>query len=486
MNKIDQSAAQARTDQTAAPRLRSARTSALRHASCLALSLLAFGCGEADKADSTNPAGGNSAGNGGGQTTGNANGTANGNASAGNGATAGQPGNNGGNGSPDDDDAGAGNNGGSNGGTAGGTTGGTATPIPPNCMAYELKGLKYSPGGDVLPNTCKPFDTLTNNPWAIRCIDADPTYKTGLEGDEYCILPPDPAKGFQIRVGPTDYAKPEAKYVLKPGAETNDNFPATSGNETEVYYFYRQYRMRPGSHHLIVSKAGGASSPFGDGSRLGGSQNLAKDNPELANVPEENKDVGVALPAKTPLSVNLHYINTTDKDLVQEAWINFWYKPEAEVKEKAIEMFAMGGLAMNIQPGEHVVLGENGKFSCEVTTAGRVLSLYGHRHANTLRFSAWRKRGGVRELVYEDYDWHDPLVLEYNSTTTNQGANPQTMSGGGHSGVLDLQPGDALEWECEVDNQSGVPLRFVNETLTGEMCILIGDTIGQKIGCSFQ
>jgi hypothetical protein len=465
----------AQNGQAAAPR--SGVT--LGRASCLALSLLAFGCGETDKpGSSSDPSGGNTAGTGGGQ--------ANGGANSGN--TAGEPGNGGtsGNNGSVEDDAGAGSNG-ANGGTTGGSNG-TATPIPPNCMAYELKGLKYSPGGDVLPNTCKPFDTLTNNPWAIRCIDADPNYKTGLEGDEYCILPPDPAEGFQVRVGPSDYANPEAKYVLKPGDETNDNFPAISGNESDVYYFYRQYRMRPGSHHLIVSKAGGLGSGvgFGDGARLGGSQNLAKDNPELANVPEENKVVGALLAAKTELSVNLHYINTTEKDLVQEAWINFWYKPEAEVKEKAVEMFAMGGLAMNIQPGEHVVLGENGKFSCAVTTAGRVLSLYGHRHANTLRFSAWRKRGGVRELVYEDYDWHDPLVLEYNSTTTNQPANPQTMSGGGHTGVLDLQPGDALEWECEVDNQSGVPLRFVNETLTGEMCILIGDTIGPKIGCTFQ
>jgi hypothetical protein len=483
VNKIDQRVSGTRTDQTAA-----AQSSAkLRRASCLALSLLAFACGDTTKQDTSgDPSGGSSPGTNNGQANGSAS-AGNSAGTAGNGSSAGDPGNGTNSNGSSDDDGGAGTTGAgtNNGGTSGGTTG-TATPIPPTCMAYELKGLKYSPGGDVLPNTCKPFDTLTNNPWAIRCIDADPSYKTGLEGDEYCILPPDPAKGFQVHIGPSDYAKPEAKYVLKPGDETNDNFPAMSGNESDVYYFYRQYRMRPGSHHLIVSKAGGTSSPFGDGSRLGGSQNLAKDNPELANVPEENKDVGALLPAKTALSVNLHYINTTTKDLVQEAWINFWYKPEAEVKEKSVEMFAMGGLAMNIQPGEHVVLGENGKFSCQVTTAGRVLSLYGHRHASTLRFSAWRKRNGVRELVYEDYDWHDPLVLEYNSTTTNQPHNPQTMSGGGHSGVLDLQPGDALEWECEVDNQTGVPLRFVNETLTGEMCILIGDTVGPKVGCTFQ
>ncbi len=366
---------------------------------------------------------------------------------------------------------------------------GSDLPIPEDCIAYELKGLKYSPGGNVLPNMCKPFDTLTNNASAIRCIDADPTYKTGVAGDEYCILPPPPDKGFQIRIGPSDYAKPAAKYVLQPGEESNDYFPAASGNDKDVFFFNRQYRMRPGSHHLIVSKASGATGGldvgFDAGPRLGGSQNPAKDNPELLAIPAENVGLGVALAARTDLTVNLHYINTGETPVVKEAWINFWYKEESQVKEHALEMFAAGGIAMNIAPGEHVVLGANGRYSCVVDKPGRVLSLYGHRHASTLRFSAWRKRDGKRELIYEDYDWHDPLVLEYNSVTKNPAPDLKANAGGGFSGILDLKPGDALEWECEVDNQSGGYLRFVNEALTGEMCILIGDTVGQKVSCSF-
>lgn len=477
MNKIDQRLAHAEASGTL-----SARTHVLRQVSWLALALLALGCGESGKEDnSADPAGGNNAGTGANQGNGN---------SAGNGANAGDTGDNGSGSNGASADGGV-DNGGGTGETNGGTTGGTATPIPPNCMSYELVGLKYSPGGDVLPNKCKPFDTVTNNPHAIRCVDADPNYKTGFVGDEYCILPPAPENGFQVHIGPSDYANPEADYVLKPGEETDEDFPATSGNDQDVHYFYRQYRMRPGSHHLILSVSdeedqGGIGGGFGIGKQLGVVQNPALDAPRLEDVPQENLNIGMPLTAHTPLSVNLHYINTTDKDIIQEAWVNVWYKPLAEIKEQVSQVFAVGGVRMNIQPGEHVVLGESGKYSCVINTPGRILNLYGHRHASTLRFTAWRKRNGERELIYEDYGWEHPLVLEYNSTTENQAHNPQTMAGGGHSGILDLQVGDALEWECEVDNQSGVPLRFVNEALTGEMCIVLGEVVGDRIGCTFE
>jgi hypothetical protein len=109
--------------------------------------------------------------------------------------------------------------------------------------------------------------------------------------------------------------------------------------------------------------------------------------------------------------------------------------------------------------------------------------MYGHRHANTVRFSAWRTRNGQSELIYEDYDWQHPLVLEYNTITQNQPPNLETQRGGGVTGILDLLPGDTLDWECEVKNQTNKVLRFTNEVFDGEMCILIGDTVGPTISC---
>lgn len=300
---------------------------------------------------------------------------------------------------------------------------------------------------------------------------------TGWAGDEYCILPPPPDKGFQVHIGPEDYSNPDPKYVLQPGEETNLNFPAVSGNTDDVYYYYRQYRLRPGTHHAIVNATGGGF----EGRRLGGSQNLAKDVPHLNRVPPENQGVGMQLGARTPLSVNLHYMNSTDKPIIQEAWINFWYKDETEVTEPAQEMFANGGVGMAIQPGEHTVLGP---YACPITTPGRLLSMYGHYHANSVRFSAWRVRNGQREKIYEAYDWHDPPVLEFNSVVENSPPEPDTLRYGGWNGPLDLQVGDSLEWACEVRNETDNVLRFANELYTGEMCILIGDAVGPSVRCT--
>ena len=105
--------------------------------------------------------------------------------------------------------------------------------------------------------------------------------KWKFEGDEFCILPPPADQGFQLHVGPTDYDDPAqiAKYTIMPGGEDNQLIPVTSGNKTDVYYFKRQYRMRPGSHHLILTE-GSTTNPFAGGKRIGGIQNTARYNPQ--------------------------------------------------------------------------------------------------------------------------------------------------------------------------------------------------------------
>jgi hypothetical protein len=293
--------------------------------------------------------------------------------------------------------------------------------------------------------------------------------KTQWAGDQYCILPPPPDKGFQIHIGPTNYDNPESQYLMQPGEETVENFPVTSGNTSDVYYYFRQYRMRPGSHHLIVY------SGSGGGKRLGGSQNMAKDNPEGGVIAPENQGVGMPLAANTPLTINLHYINSTNHPIIKEAWVNFWYRDPSAVTEPANEVFSP--TPMNVAPGQHVVI----HGSCPVSGSGHALNLYGHRHANNLRFSIWRERGSQKDLVYEDYDWEHPLVLEYSSLLTNTPAIPASSVGGGWSGILDLQDGDNLSFECEIRNMTDKTFVGKNEAKTDEMCIMVGDTVGATV-----
>lgn len=294
-------------------------------------------------------------------------------------------------------------------------------------------------------------------------------------GDEYCILPPPADEGFQLRVGPSNYDNPERQYLVGPGEELTENISAVSGNTTDVYYYWRQYRMRPGSHHMILSRVSGG---IGGGGRMGGAQTPAKDSPTGGVIPPENAGVGMQLGARTPLSFSLHYFNFTDQPILKDVWVNVWYRDASEVTEPASEMFSMLSMpTANITPGRHAVISG----SCDVTGTGRILTVYGHRHANNLRFGVWHERGGMRTLLMEDYDWHEPATLEFSSVITNSPPNPAAKIAGGFNGVVNVQTGDSLYFECEVINMTNSTFRGANEAMDDEMCIMIGDVVGARV-----
>jgi len=343
--------------------------------------------------------------------------------------------------------------------------------LPVTTPASAMAGAAAPP-----PTTMPPVTEPAAPPADPPAVPTEPALamdECGLDtqwgGDEYCILPPPKDQGFQLHIGPADYDNPDPKYVMEPGQEVTENWDEVTGNDQSVYYYWRQYRMRPGSHHLIVSSAG-----LG-GRRLGGTQNSAKDNPDRGVIAPENQGVGMQLAANTPISMSLHYLNFTDKPIIKEVWVNFWYRDPSEVTEAAKEMFSMA--PMGISPGQHVLV----HGTCPISGAGRVLTLYGHVHANNHRFTAWRTRGAQQQPVYEMYDWEHPLVLEYSSIVDNAAADPVGKIGGGWNGILDLQAGDSLEFECDITNDTNQTFVGRNEALNDEMCILIGDTVGTTV-----
>jgi len=291
--------------------------------------------------------------------------------------------------------------------------------------------------------------------------------KTKYTGDEYCILPPPPDKGFQLHIGPSNYDNPEAKYVLQPGEENVVNMSAVSGNDKDVFYYYRQYRMRPGSHHVIISV---------DGRRIGGIQNLARDEPDNGIIPPEDQGVGLELKARTNMQVNLHYYNFGDKPSIREIWVNYWYKEPGAVKERTHPIYSMTGVTAAVAHS-HVVVGA----TCPVTGNGRALNLYGHRHLNNVRFSVWRTSGGKRDLVFDDYDSEHPGFMAYNSLAMNPAPNPMAKSLGGLSGILELKQGDVLDFDCEIINNTDKNFFGANEAEDDEMCIMIGDSVGAQV-----
>jgi hypothetical protein len=295
---------------------------------------------------------------------------------------------------------------------------------------------------------------------------------TGYPGDELCILPPPPALGFQIHIGPSDYAQPAPEYRLLPQQEVTTDHAAVSGNTEPAFYYYRQFRMRPGTHHNIVATA---DMEHDFGRRIAITNRAHEDNPEGGVLPPENQGVGVPIGPRTPLLVNLHSINTTDRPLLREVWVNFWYRDPSRVTEKVEQLAQAGDALFAIAPHADTMLGP---FQCQATGAGRILWFYGHRHANNVRFSAWRLRGDQRLLIYEAYNWEDPMLLEFSSIKTNPTSDRARGVEGGYSGILDLAPGDRLEWECHVINRTDQVLRFTNQNFLGEMCIMDAEVVG--------
>lgn len=315
-------------------------------------------------------------------------------------------------------------------------------------------------------------------PYSMDECDID----TGYPGDEFCILPPPVGEGFQLHIGPADYANPDPMFVLEPDAEATDNFPAVSGNDSNIHFLFRQFRMRPGAHHMIATSGGSVIAGDPGGRRIA-TANASQDNPVGGIIAPENQGVGIPLAPHSNINVSLHSINTSGQTLIREIWVNFWYRDSALVTEEAQQLFATGDVGFAVGPGEDVILGP---YSCDIQAAGRMLWFYGHRHANNKRFSAWRVRGGQRELFYEGLHWEETLLLEYTSLITNPTPNREMGIEGGWSGVLDLQPGDKLEWECHVVNEQEVTLRFTNNTYTGEMCIMDAELVGTNCTSGFM
>jgi hypothetical protein len=130
---------------------------------------------------------------------------------------------------------------------------------------------------------------------------------------------------------------------------------------------------------------------------------------------------------------------------------------------------------MSVPAGAHV----QRHYACASAGATRIISLYGHYHAHGIHFSAWVERAaGERVTVYDSFGWEDIPVYQYDTITTNPQARVADRLDGALSGMLSLAAGDALHFQCDIDNDSDRALRFADEAITGEMCILFGSYTG--------
>jgi hypothetical protein len=409
---------------------------------------------------------------------------------------------------------------------SGGSDGASGGGAPPgNCQGFSFENLVYSPGGEVLPNTCEPFHPTTNNPYAVRCVDAWPWYETQYPGDNFCILPPPPDKGIQYGVHPqgmawfeqvsqgdmSGYQNPHDDFVMQDGMEEEGNYYTLAGNPQEMN-FYRSYpRMRGGSHHMIVSTNDGTATPhtwglgspdglFG-GTGLPGAQRPDENTPKSLIKPTEDDGLYSILPAMAGVTFNMHHFNATGMPILKEAWTNLWWEDNATVRVygisgfDAVEQFT----TLSIPPGTSQDI--HYSWNLSETMSIRLLTLFGHRHAWTTNLSAWvEKPNGDTEILYQSYDWFDEPTYRYDSMTMNPVPAPQARTDGAASGIRMLggmPGGEKLHFNCHIENtderaqalgpraeppsQSNRTLRFANQAFTAEMCILFGSTAAVRL-----
>jgi hypothetical protein len=304
---------------------------------------------------------------------------------------------------------------------------------------------------------------------------------TGFAGDDLCIVPPDPSIGFQLHYGPKNYDDPAevAKYVLMPGQEVTDCVFMTTPNETDVFHNEYHGRMRPGSHHLLVYTQSMAKPPSDgpadcnqgtDSRNILGAQTPKIDIAPRPDGPPENVGLAQSLPASQQAMFQMHFINMGDKPILREGWANVVYVDKSKVKQQADPIFFLAGISAAAAPKQTTV----NKGKAVAMTDLRLIQATGHYHAHTVRFSAWKTIGGVRELLFEDYNWHEPTMVAFDSVTKNPAPDADAKVPGGYSGDVDLKAGDMIDWECEIVNDSDKPLRFGNEVYTAEMCNMFG------------
>ncbi len=410
-------------------------------------------------------------------------------------------------------------------GATGGTTGGMGGAagdgmMPGDCEGFPMEGLVYSPGGDVLPNTCMPFHPTTNNPYAVRCVDAWPWYETGFPGDNFCILPPPPDKGLQYGVHPQgldwfaqvstgdmsgyERANISDDFIMQPADEGEFNY-ATSASNTEPQNYYRHSaRMRSGSHHMIVAniESSQALETWGPGAPVGlnagtdglpGAQRPDENTPKSLEKPAEDAGYYAIFSSGKTIIFDMHHFNATDAEILKEAWTNIWFEDDAT---KLVS--GLNGLDLTqtfflaVQPNTTVDL----HYSFNVTEPVRIVTLFGHRHAWTTNFSAWVVDGSETEILYQSFDWYDEPTYRYDSLTENPVPDHSLLSDGAATGIRVLQPGQVLHYNCRIQYtaergvkvdapvtpmQNGT-LGFANEAFTAEMCILFGSTAEGTLG----
>jgi len=352
--------------------------------------------------------------------------------------------------------------------------------------------MESPPEEPAAPGTAQPVAGATapevpavQPPLAAGCVS------TGFPGDEFCLAQPSPEEGIQIHIGPSSYDDPAelTLWALAPGLEVEDCWSFHTPNATEFAYAAWESAARPGLHHAhqgmyAAEVADGQFEPCLDDFDDGSGQFLVATLPSAARtriprfVPApENAGVARLVPAASPAQACLHHFNFTDVPLLRELWMNL-YVPAQTPTEYERPLRAAGGMEWSLPPDSELRV----TFACPIESSGRLLSLSGRTTASTLSLSARLRRGSSGDLVplIQLIGWDAYDAFAFDSIRRNEPI--REGASGAYTGMLQLEAGDTLEWDCHVFNQTGGTLTH-DDHLDGAVCDLLGSTVGTDVLC---
>ena len=253
-------------------------------------------------ADTTDPGRGYNPGNGSGN-----NNPGTGGSGQQSGATAGSGGSSAGSGNSGGSGGSGISTGGSGGSTAGSGTGGSGTGG--TSVAGGTGGTGTAGAGG--SGTAGTGGTMTIGGIAIPATD---------------LAPPDPADGIQ-------FATPAGAYTVNPGQEIFPNYAVTVPSDISVGGF--QSFMSEGSSHHFIVYMGNASA--------GGQQWVYATSTPGAIVGMNMPDgVGLDMASGTPLTLNLHFINTGTTPLQPQVKLNILFAKNVQYKAGTMVSFNLG------------------------------------------------------------------------------------------------------------------------------------------------
>jgi len=324
--------------------------------------------------------------------------------------------------------------------------------------------------------------------WDARLCAVD----TGYPGDELALCGPEHGDGFLFHYGPSDYEDEDevAKYLLEGGGEDENCVYVRTPNVETVFANEFHGRMRPGSHHLIVTitpesedlvfntpvpcnQAGGVLDRW-----LVGSQDPQID----VSVTGSNKIGGPApgdaeyggaikIPPNAILRLDMHYINSTDREILREAWVWLERVPEDEV-EVEVDLISWIQGSIDVPPQSTGVTTSMAR--CRVPADRNLALVTGHFHENGTRFTVWHEAQGQEPAkIYETFDWENPGNGFFNGREVNPPMGDVGATWGAHSGYVELKEGDYVNFQCEFDNPTDVSVAF-GDTGKDQMCNVFG------------